>query len=454
MNQHTKIKTSAIQSRAANNCGIEPLKKNIPFNFSDKPVGIFSAIIGMLGSQFRRKEAIPDERCHIGFIGNIPEPKGGAELFLLNLISHLSKMPTSLTLIRWQKQIMNYEGAINEVAYREKEVIELDDYLNLKIHFLFNPTPGWLIPKILRIMRLAIKTADSLRNGGTQIIHCHLLIPNIYFAFIASRLLKIPLIVTIHGLVDLTQPGHIVGRRYAAIENRILIKILKKCNCVISVSNEIMQYCKTLGLQNLELQSCGIDTEYFCPAPGEDRGILFIGNLTNRKGFDLLLQAFAQVRNNVSEPLYLAGKNPTGYNSGNDPDIVHLGVLSQADLRHAIQRSKLIVLPSRSEGLPLSVLEAMSCNKPVLVTPVGELAHLIVDGQNGYFCKLGSVDSLANRIEEILSNYDHCKTSLGLKPRLSAQEFDIRRITQWHWQLYIRILGTTGRQVGLKNETY
>ena len=244
---------------------------------------------------------------------------------------------------------------------------------------------------------------------------------------------------------------HILHHRYAALEKRLLIWILKRCDRVIAVSREIKNYCETRGIQNIETKGGGIDTKYFRPAEGEERGILFIGNMTESKGFNRLLQAYELIRKRVGEPLRLAGKNPANIDFNNDPDIHYLGVLSREDLRQAIQGAMLVVLPSASEGMPLSVLEAMSCNKPVLVTPVGELVHLIVDGENGFLCDTHSVDSLAARIEEILGDYPGIKVSLGDKPRASVRDYDIRCLAQWHWHLYRHLVHSAAELTQLAN---
>ncbi len=426
----------------------------------NKPPSVLGTIWTLI-SRNRLKTPAASECCCVGFVGNIPEPRGGAELFLQSLIAQLSELPVRMVLVRWQRQIMHYDGSRTEQVYRDRETIEQDADTGTRIHYLLRHTPRWLIPRLIRIFGLAVKATGFLHGEGVQVIHCHLLVPNIYYAFIAARILRVPLVVTIHGLVDieqpgqfLHQPGQFLHRRYAAFEKRLLVRVLKNCDRVIAVSREIRDYCESLGIPNLEIKSGGIDTRYFSPAGEDECGILFIGNLTDSKGFNLLLQAYERLRGRISEPLNLAGKNPANHDFSRDPDISYLGVLSREDLRRAIQGSKLVVLPSKSEGLPLAVLEALSCNKPVLVTPVGELAHLIVDGENGFLCATGSVDSLADKLVEILGNYPQIRASLGCKPRDSVREYDIRHLARWHWHLYRQhIASAAGLPQLAKNRT-
>ena len=75
----------------------------------------------------------------------------------------------------------------------------------------------------------------------------------------------------------------------------------------------------------METRSCGIDPGYFTPAPVPERGILFIGNLTRRKGFDLLIDAYKNIRNFTGEPLLLAGKNPENLCFAEDSGVHYLG---------------------------------------------------------------------------------------------------------------------------------
>lgn len=71
-----------------------------------------------------------------------------------------------------------------------------------------------------------------------------------------------------------------------------------------------------------------------------------------------------------------------------------------------LQTSDIFTLPSYSEGLPLSVLEAMAVGLPVVVTPVGGLVDIIKDGQNGFFVPTGDADKLRDKIIALADNPD------------------------------------------------
>lgn len=384
-----------------------------------------------------------NKSLNIGFIGNIPEPVGGAEIFLDKLIIHLGVYPIKIVLVRWLKQtICLGKRSKFDYEYRKKETIEFDKKRKIKIYYLFHRSKRSEIRTFLKMIYHSLKTAFFFYKEKINIIHCHLLTPNIYYGFIASKILRVPFVVTIHGLIDLIQPGYIFSSpRLKEREKKLLIWLLKRCERVIVVSDEIMQYCIERGLSNVEKKSAGIDTEFFFPKNTKEKGILFIGNLNQRKGFDLLLKSYLKIKDEINEPLYLVGKNSDGFDN-RYKNVFYLGILTPDKLVPLIQRSKLVVLPSRTEGLPLAILEAMACNKLVLVSQVGELPILINEGENGFLLEELSVNKLQKQILKIAKEYPSLKTLVGQNPRKSILKYDIKKIADWHWSLYLKLMNS------------
>jgi len=82
-----------------------------------------------------------------------------------------------------------------------------------------------------------------------------------------------------------------------------------------------------------------------------------------------------------------------------------LGEVTDKEQKQQILRmSDIFVLPSYSEGCPLSVLEAMTAGLPVVVTPVGALPEILKDGENGFFTKLGDHKELKDKIYSLAIN--------------------------------------------------
>ena len=82
-------------------------------------------------------------------------------------------------------------------------------------------------------------------------------------------------------------------------------------------------------------------------------------------------------------------------------------------MRDRLYRSASVYcLPSKNEGMPMSVLEAMSYGLATITTPVGGIPQVISDGENGYLVPVGDHEALAKTISSLLSNVP-LKRSIG-----------------------------------------
>lgn len=123
-----------------------------------------------------------------------------------------------------------------------------------------------------------------------------------------------------------------------------------------------------------------------------------------QKGHDLLLQVLAQPQwRNRSFALNLFGTGPDenvlrSLSSNFQLNNLHFrGYVS--DVRAIWEQNHLLLLPSRYEGVPLSVVEAMWCERPAVVTDVGRTAELCVDNETGFMASAATVSSFGDALE-------------------------------------------------------
>jgi glycosyltransferase involved in cell wall biosynthesis len=150
------------------------------------------------------------------------------------------------------------------------------------------------------------------------------------------------------------------------------------------------------------------------------------------KGIDLAVRAVAQVNSRESRvTLDVFGE---GYDRAKLQEMIgglgeKTGVLLMGGVRDAAavwREHELLLMPSRLEGLGLAMLEAMSCGRPVLRTPLGGCEEWIEDGVNGFVCPRADVESLVETLERALAERHrwremglaaHAKIKRDLDPR-------------------------------------
>lgn len=183
------------------------------------------------------------------------------------------------------------------------------------------------------------------------------------------------------------------------------------------------------------------------PSPSEPLRLLFVGRLTQQKGLDILFTALSGIRDRVRFHLRIIGE-------GNDRAILaslaaklKIGHAvefcgARADVIHDYSWCELLVLPSRFEGMPNVVLEAMSCARPVLGTSIGGIADLVLDGVSGWLVERENAAALADAVVRIAANRG-ALTVLGAEARRLVQSrYSAQKIASLYVREYEQLLST------------
>jgi len=100
------------------------------------------------------------------------------------------------------------------------------------------------------------------------------------------------------------------------------------------------------------------------------------------------------------------------------------------------------VLPSRSEGLPMALLEAMSAGLPVVATGLDGVAEVVLEGEHGLFAPIDDSDALANVILQLLRD-PSMRARMGTAARRRVDEmYSIDRTGEQYLTLMFKLLGT------------
>lgn len=170
-------------------------------------------------------------------------------------------------------------------------------------------------------------------------------------------------------------------------------------------------------------------------APGAVLKLLFVGNLSNRKGVSELLQAMA-LPHVASLPLSLTlagGGDVAGYQAqaqrlGLRSDRVRFaGWSDQAAVARYMAESDMLVLPSYDEGLPLVILEALANGVAVVCTPVGEIPSVLNDGETALLVPPGDVAALGEALRKLAVDPELRERLERSGRALYAQHFSLSR---------------------------
>jgi L-malate glycosyltransferase len=224
----------------------------------------------------------------------------------------------------------------------------------------------------------------------------------------------------------------------SVVENRYM-ELLSQFDKIITMGSRAVTYFRSKGVDtNFHIVSGGIDSERFQPVidqPSYD--CIMTGRLVEIKRIDVFLQA---VKIAVSEipviRVVIIGDGPLrdelqqlACELGIERNVNFAGF--QNDIENWLRKSKIFVLTSDSEGLSLSMMEAMMCGLPAIVSDVGDLADLVENGVNGYLVPRRSPQMLAKYLVELLSDSQKLKT-FSAEAYKSALKYRMQNtIQQW-----------------------
>jgi glycosyltransferase involved in cell wall biosynthesis len=188
----------------------------------------------------------------------------------------------------------------------------------------------------------------------------------------------------------------------------------------------------------------GIDTEFFSPGPAPDapgRGlrILFVGNLSQRKGADLLAPIMQAL--GPEHHLYYTNARDTRRPLGDADNLHPLGRLDDSALRDTYRGADAVLFPTRLEGFGYAAVEAMACARPVVASAVSSLPEIIRDGVTGCLCPVDDVDCFVARLRALHARPRE-RVALGSAARADVLErFSSDAMADRYLALFAELLG-------------
>lgn len=282
--------------------------------------------------------------------------------------------------------------------------------------------------------------AKTLQQDRIRVVHTHNSGAMIYGALAAK----------LAGVRAVIHTRH--GQRFGATrrQNWAFALISRLIDRVVGVSEDSARQCVREGVSAKRVRTIwnGIDLTRFTFAGSTARGpAVLVARLVPEKDLPTLLEAVALVV--THEPtfrLLIAGDGPCMPEARAALDRLglhdHVQLLGACrDVPSVLRQASLFVLSSRTEGISLTLLEAMACGLPVVATQVGGNAEVVQHGQTGWLVPAGDPRQLADAVERLWRAPDQCRQFGEAGHQRVVQHFDVKRMVRQYEDLYREVLG-------------
>jgi len=344
---------------------------------------------------------------------------GGAETMCENLTYGLLSMGHSVTVVSLYAERTPISRRMEEAGVN---ILYLDKKLGLDLS---------MIPKLMKIMK----------QEKPDVVHTHLDV--IKYAVAAARLSCVKRCVhTVHNVAHEEAEG-----RLQRIVNTVYFKL--GWSVPVALSPEVLRTIVSFyGLpeekvpmiyNGADLGKCMPKEDYQLSEPAR---LLHIGRFNEQKNHEGLLQAFAMIEKRYPRCcLQLIGDGPLqekmeacAENLGIRQKVAFLG--NQSNVYPFLQKADLFLLPSRFEGMPMTIIEAMGTGLPIVASAVGGVPDMLENEKSGLLVSF-EPEKVADAVCRLLDS-EAMRKKLGSNARRNSQQFGAEFMAQRYCGVYNR----------------
>jgi len=291
-----------------------------------------------------------------------------------------------------------------------------------------------------------------LLSNNIDVIHTHNYKAD-FFGFIISRILPVKWVATNH----VWHGTDMKLKFYETIDSLVLRKAVAVC----AVSKEIKCDLERRGIDGGKVYVIdnGVDLRrYMLSIKKEDARhslgipcnslvISIVGRLSPEKGQEIFIRAAAQFMHRYNNLRFLiVGDGPLRSrlndlvsSLGITAEVIFAGI--RQDMPAIYAASDVLVSSSLVEGLPMTILEAMAAQVPVVATRVGGIPDLIEDNKTGLLVESGNADDLARKIEELLLDEQKRASLTQAAFAMVQARYSVERMREEYRKVYESIVG-------------
>lgn len=308
------------------------------------------------------------------------------------------------------------------------------------------------------------------RDRTPALVHAHFAVDAVYALPLARRL-RVPLVTTLHGFdVGLTDAALLTSGNPSWLNYLARRRALQRTgDLFVCVSADLRRRAVDRGFpaDRLRVLHIGVDpTRFPYGFDAASRTVLHVARLVPKKGTRFLIDAFARLSaRHPDARLVIVGDGPLRAElearAARGPAaarITFAGGVPNSEIPAHLRRAAVLAVPSvtaangDTEGLPISLLEAMSTGVPVVASRHGGIPEAVVDGSTGHLVDERDVEALERRLSELLAD-DALRQRMSHAARAAVVDrFDLRSNTRLLEDAYdeltrSRVRATDGRRV-------
>jgi len=289
----------------------------------------------------------------------------------------------------------------------------------------WRPTHRSAVGSFITIPRIMFRVLFTMVRSAAKVVLAQYAFPDGFTSVLASSLLRRYCFIQVVGS-DIRQLSR--GPRLA-----LTSWCLRNAAGVICVSKDLEQRSRKLGAKQTHVIPTPLDVSVFSRRrqPDRQQRLVTVANLIPLKGIDILIRA---LHNGPTVKLIVIGDGPERERLEKlsrelklENYVTFTGFISQEKLAEHLQSSNIFVLPSLSEGVPRSILEAMACGMFVIATRVGGVPDVVTDGKNGLLVQPNDAKALSEAIRWALADPQRL-AAVGETNRIAAQRYDVEVI--------------------------
>ena len=255
---------------------------------------------------------------------------------------------------------------------------------------------------------------ELLEKRKVDVVHFHSPLFTFLHGLLGKK--KFPLIMTSHYLLDV-KLSNSATFIYNSFIKRMTLYIARRVDKIICVNEDYIPIFEKWGVDPKKLVFIpnGVDINKFSPGTSKikkkfkDRKIIiYFGRLHYQKNVDLLIKSFKYIKERIRSVNLIIIGSGTDFDklkkmSSSDEDIIMTGFLTDENLIDYLRGADVVVFPSIGENASFTIMEAMSCELPVISSDVGNARKILGDGR-GILIEKYNEEDIAEKCIQVLSD--------------------------------------------------